>query len=66
MSRWTKLFGSPTNTAHTIIDKDILFDLLDGCANCPKASAECYEPNGECAMNNVDSVLEWLAGEGDE
>ncbi len=66
MSRWIRLFGSPTDAAYTIIDRGLLYDLLIQCDECPKASPECYDPKGKCQMENVDAVLEWLMQEVDE
>lgn len=63
MTRWTKLFGSPTSAARTIMDKGLLYDLLDQCDECPKYTDECLDPNGKCQMDNFESIVEWLAGE---
>lgn len=67
MNRWSKLFGSPTDAAHTIIDKDLFYDLSDQCDSCPKFDQErCIETfNEPCAMDSVDAVLEWLIQEVD-
>lgn len=63
MSRWSKLFGSPTNAAMTIKEKGLLYDLLDQCDECPKYTDECISPNGICRMESFEAILEWLEGE---
>jgi len=66
MSRWSKLFGSPTDAAHTIIDKGLFYDLSDQCDSCPKYNYErCVENfvTEPCLMDSEDAVLEWLEGE---
>lgn len=69
MSRWSKLFGSPTSAAYTIIDKELFYDLSDQCKSCPKYSYErCVENafNEPCQMESLDALLEWLTGDDDE
>lgn len=64
MSRWMKMFGSPTDAAWTIMDKGLLYDLLDQCDRCPKYTDECLEPHGVyCAMESLDAIVEWLEGD---
>lgn len=63
MSRWAKMFGSPTDTAETIMRKGLLYDLLDQCDGCPKYTEECLDPNGRCQMDSFESIVEWLEGE---
>lgn len=68
MSRWSRLFGSPTSAAQTIIDKELFYDLSDQCDSCPKYDYErCVENafNAPCEMASVDAVLEWLMQEVD-
>ena len=66
MSRWSKLFGSPTDAARTILEKDLLYDLMDQCDSCPRYDYDrCVRnyTNEPCVMNNVDAITEWLMGD---
>ena len=61
-SRWFELFGTPENAARTIHNKHLTYDVLDQCDDCPYVSDECYESYGVCAMQEYDTLLEWLKG----
>lgn len=63
MSRWSKLFGTPTDAARTIVEKGLLYDLLDQCDGCPKYTEECLDVGGICQMNSFESIVEWLEGD---
>lgn len=63
MSRWSKLFGTPTDAARTIVEKDLLYDLLDRCDGCPKYTEECLNVGSICQMESFEAMLEWLEGE---
>ena len=49
--------------AQTIMEKGLLYDLLDQCDECPKYTVECLDPNGKCQMEDFESIVEWLAGD---
>jgi hypothetical protein len=62
-SRWYELFGTPERAARTIMGKQLTYDLLTQCDDCPYQTDECYEPSGKCAMDEYNTLLEWLRGE---
>lgn len=62
-TRWHELFGTPERAAQTIIGKQLAYDLLDQCDECPNQTDECFEPSGKCAMDDYGSLLEWLRGD---
>lgn len=61
MSNWEKLFGSPTKAAHTIVEKDLIYQLTDECESCPKYD-ECKDVIFDlpCPMDDEDAILRWL------
>lgn len=66
MSNWSRLFGSPATAAQTIIDKELLYDLMDQCGSCPRYDHErCVENafSEPCEMYSVDAINEWLMQE---
>ena len=62
-TRWHELFGTPERAARTMIDKQLTYDVLDQCDECPHQTDECFEPSGKCAMQEHDALLEWLRGD---
>lgn len=62
-SRYSELFGTPERAAWTIMDKQLTYDLLEQCDDCPYQTDECFEPSGKCAMDDYDTLLEWLRGD---
>lgn len=62
-SRWDGLFGTPERAARTMMDKQLIYDVLDQCDECPHQTDECFEPSGKCVMQEYDAVLEWLSGD---
>lgn len=63
MNNHMKLFGTPEKAARTIMGKQLTYDLLDQCDECPHQTDECFEPSGKCAMQSYDALLEWLRGD---
>lgn len=59
-SNYEKLFGTPERAAQTIMDKQLTYDLLTQCDDCPYQTDECFNPSGKCAMDEYDTLLEWL------
>ena len=60
------MFSTPTDTARTVLDKNLLYDLMDQCDSCPRFDYErCVEDpfNGPCDMESFEAVLEWLEGD---
>ena len=62
-SRHAELFGTPERAARTMMDKQLIYDVLDQCDECPHQTDECFEPSGKCAMQEHDALLEWLRGD---
>ena len=62
-TRYERLFGTPERAARTMIDKQLTYDVLDQCDECPHQTDECFEPSGKCAMQEHDALLEWLRGD---
>lgn len=62
-SRWHQMFGTPEKAARTIMGKQLTYDLLTQCDDCPYQTDECYEPSGKCAMDEYDTLLKWLRGD---
>lgn len=60
MSRWMKMFGSPVNAARTLIEKNMVFDLIDDCVLCPNYDHSRCVINDVCVMESEEAVLEWL------
>lgn len=66
MSRWIKLFGSPVDAAHTIVEKWLVHDLIGSCVQCPKleeCDTERQESGPWCLMDDEEAIYEWLMGE---
>lgn len=62
-SNYTRLFGTPERAAQTIMHKQLTYDLLEQCDECPHQTDECFEPSGKCAMDDYDTLVEWLRGD---
>ena len=59
-THYYELFGTPERAARTIMGKQLTYDLLEQCDDCPYQTDECFEPSGKCAMDSFDVLLEWL------
>ena len=62
-TNYERLFGTPERAARTIMDKQLTYDLLEQCDECPYQTDECFEPSGKCVMDEYDTLLEWLRGD---
>lgn len=62
-SNYEKLFGTPERAARTIMGKQLTYDILSQCDDCPHQTDECFDPSGNCAMDDYDVLLEWLKGD---
>lgn len=62
-TRYSELFGTPERAARTIMDKQLTYDLLTQCDDCPYQTDECFDPLCKCAMDDYGTLLEWLRGD---
>ena len=64
MSRWTRYFSTPEDTARTL-ERDGLANVFDICdfETCPSRSEECEKAGSICPLDTYEGILEWLEGE---